>query len=354
MSGATMRPSRSGANPNLVDVARRAGVSRGTVSNVLNYPEKVLPGTLDRVQRAISDLGYVRNDAARSLAAGRSASLGFVLPNIENSLFVDMIYGAQERSTDTGLSVLVGNSADSEIQQDAYLNLFDEARVAGVLLAPMEDASAGIQRMRSHGRQIVLLNFNPHDHDCCVVLADNEMVGYLAARHLIETGRRRLAYVAGKDNLQPVHARRLGVRRAVAEAGNGVTLEEVETPSIYFDDGLSYGDRFLATAVEDRPDGVVAVTDVIANGFMQRVMEQGFGVPSDVAVVGCENNRSAVRGPLALTGVETQGREMGIAATALLLDEISTPADEHEHRVLTYPARLIARESTLGRAYASS
>lgn len=350
MSGAKTRPSRSGANPNLVDVARLAGVSRGTVSNVLNYPEKVQPATLHRVQQAITELGYVRNGAARSLAAGRSASLGFVLPNIENSLFVDMIYGAQDRSTDTGLSVLVGNSADSSVQQDAYLDLFDEARVAGMLLAPMEDSSASIKRMRSHGRQIVLLNFNPHDHDCCVVLADNEMVGYLAAQHLIELGCRRIAYVAGRDNWQPVRARRLGVRRAVADAGAAVALEEVETPSIYFEDGVGYGDRFLSSGVDSRPDGIVAVTDVIANGFLERVMAGGVAVPDDVAVVGCEDNRSAVRGPVSLTAVQSQGREMGAAATSMLLEEISTPTDQHEHRVLTFPARLHPRESTVGRA----
>lgn len=260
-----------------------------------------------------------------------------------------MIYGAQERSIDTGLSVFVGNSADSSAQQDAYLNLFDEARVAGVLLAPMEDSSAGIQRMREHGRQIVLLNFNPHDHDCCVVLADNEMVGYLAAKHLIDLGRRRIAYVAGRDNLQPVHARRLGVRRAVAEAGPGVVLDEVETPSIYFDDGLGYGETFLGSNPADRPDGIVAVTDVIANGFLEHVMARGISVPDDVAIVGCENNRSAVRGPIALTAVESEGREMGIAATSMLLEEISTPVDEHEHRVVTFPATLRPRESTVGR-----
>lgn len=345
----TPRPSRSGSNPNLEDVARLAGVSRGTVSNALNYPEKVVPATLERVRRAISELGYVRNDAARSLAAGRSASLGFVLANIENSLFVDMIHGAQAASADTRMSILVGNSADSIVQQDAYLDLFDEARVAGVLLAPMEDSAGGIQRMRAHGRQIVLLNYNPHDHDCCAVLADNEMVGYLAARHLIDLGRRSLAFVAGKDNWQPVHARRLGVRRAVAEAGGTVSLEEVATESIFFDDGVGYAETFLALDPSRRPDGIVAVTDVIANGFIDRVMASGILVPDAVAVVGCENNRSATRAPILLTAVDTPGREMGVAAAALLFEEISTPADEHEHRVLTFAPSLVVRESTIGR-----
>ncbi len=349
MSGTTPRPSRSGSNPNLVDVAKLAGVSRGTVSNVLNYPEKVVPATLERVRQAIAELGYVRNDAARSLAAGRSASVGFVLANIENSLFVDMIYGAQEASADTTMNVLVGNSADNFAQQDAYLDLFDEARVAGVLLAPMEDSSAGIARMRAHGRQIVLLNFNPHDHDCCVVLVDNEMVGYLATKHLIDLGRTRIAYVAGRDSWQPVHARRLGVRRAVEETRGAVQLEEIETQSIYYDDGVAYGTRFLEEDPATRPDGIVAVTDVIANGFLGVVLGHGLSVPHDVAVVGCENNRSALAPIIPLTAVESPGRQMGLAATGLLFEEISTPAEEHEHQVLTFEPTLVVRESTAGR-----
>jgi LacI family transcriptional regulator len=341
------RASRSGPNPNLVDVATLAGVSRGTVSNVLNYPEKVVPATRQRVQQAIADLGYVRNDAARSLAAGQSASLGFVLANIENSLFVDMIYGAQLGARAAKKSILVGNSADDLEQKDAYLDLFDEARVGGVLLAPMEDSSEGISRMRAHGRQIVLLNYDPIGHDCCAVLSDNELVGYLAARHLIDIGRTRIAYVAGRDDWQPVHARRLGVRRAVAESA-GVTLTEVETQQIDFDDGVQYGKNFLTQQASARPDGVVAVSDAIANGFLDEVMRRaGIRVPDEVAVVGCENNRSAPGQTVPLTVLEPAGREMGLAATELLLEEIGAEPGTHQHRVLTFQPRLIVRDSTV-------
>ena len=341
------RSSRSGSNPSLVDVANQAGVSRGTVSNVLNYPEKVVPATLEKVRRAIADLGYVRNDAARSLAAGQSASLGFVLANIENSLFVDMIYGAQQAARTAKKSILLGNSSDDLAQQNSYLDLFDEARVGGVLLAPMEDSSEGIRRMRAHGRQIVLLNFDPVDHDCCAVLSDNELVGYLAARHLIETGRNRIAYVAGRDEWQPVHARRLGVRRAIAESA-GVSLIEVETEQIGFSDGAQYGNAFLDLPVTQRPDGVVAVSDAIANGFLDEVMRKlGVVVPDEVAVVGCENNRSAPGQSIPLTVVEPAGREMGFAAVTLLLDEMAAEPAAHVHRVLTFEPRLIIKDSTV-------
>jgi ABC-type sugar transport system substrate-binding protein len=182
------------------DVADAAGVALGTVSNVLNHPGKVSASTAQRVRDAIERLGFVRNDAARSLASGSNNSIGFVLADLDNSLFVDMARGAQEAARAAGYHVLLA-SADCEMaQQDQYLDLFDEARVTGVLLAPMEDSAEAIARMRSHRRQIVLLNFAPQPGSCCSVLVDNERVGYLAAKHLIEAGRRRLVFVAARDD----------------------------------------------------------------------------------------------------------------------------------------------------------
>ncbi|KQO97480.1 LacI family DNA-binding transcriptional regulator [Leifsonia sp. Leaf264] len=340
---------KAGPNPSVEDVARLAGVSRGTVSNVLNYPERVIPSKVERVRAAINELGYVRNDAARALAAGQSESIGFVVADIENSLFIDMIHGAQDRAKDAGRSMLLGNAECDLGQQNSYLDLFDETRVAGLLLAPMEDSSDGVKRMRSHGRQIVLLNYDPNDDKCCAVLVDNEMVGYLAAAHLIELGRTHLAYVAGHDSYQPVHARRVGMRRAVEEAGPAVTLTEVDTAGLLAADGAAYAEDYLALASADRPDGVVCVTDDIAHGFITGLLAgSSLRVPEDVAVIGCENNRSVVSGPIALTTVVPPGREMGVAASALLFEEIEN-GDDHVHRTEVFEPTLVGRESTIGR-----
>ncbi|CAM5695161.1 HTH-type transcriptional repressor PurR [Streptomyces californicus] len=128
----------------LQDVADAAGVSVGTVSNVLNHPAKVSPATAERVREAISRLGFVRNDAARELVSGSTKSIGMVLADIENSLFIDMAHGAQDAARAVGQNLLLANTACDMKLQDDYLDLFDESRVTGVLLAPMEDSTAGI------------------------------------------------------------------------------------------------------------------------------------------------------------------------------------------------------------------
>ncbi|MDX2630652.1 LacI family DNA-binding transcriptional regulator, partial [Streptomyces scabiei] len=114
------------------DVAKAAGVSLGTVSNVLNHPAKVSPVTAQRVREAIDRLGFVRNDAARSLASGSNDSVGMVLADIENSLFIDMAHGAQEAARTAGLNLLLANTACDMGLQNDYLDVFDEARVTGV------------------------------------------------------------------------------------------------------------------------------------------------------------------------------------------------------------------------------
>ncbi|MEU8324277.1 LacI family DNA-binding transcriptional regulator [Nonomuraea sp. NPDC048881] len=323
-------------------MAAAAGVSMGTVSNVLNHPDKVSEATARRVREAIDRLGFVRNDAARSLASGSNHSIGLVLADIENSLFVDIAHGAQEAARAAGLNLLLANAACDLSQQDQYLDLFDQARVTGVLLAPMEDSTAGIERMRSHGRQIVLLNYAPEPGTCCSVLVDNERVGYLAARHLIAGGRRRLGYVAARDVYQPVRDRRRGIRAAIDDLGAGVGLEEIDSGGLTVAEGRRVGRELAARPPSELPDALVVVTDELAHGIIQELHAgAGVRVPEDVAVVGCENNRSAAGFTLPLTAVELSGRQMGREAVRLLLDEVAS--EDHRHVTVTLQPELVVR-----------
>jgi LacI family transcriptional regulator len=150
-------------------VARVARVSLGTVSNVLNKPEIVAERTRLRVQAAIDELGFVRNSAARSLAAGSSRTIGLVLTDVGNSLFVDIARGAEKAAAENGHSLLLANSDVDLRKQEGYLDIFDEARVAGIILAPLDAGLEGVDRVRRHGRNIVLVNYAGGRTDCCSV-----------------------------------------------------------------------------------------------------------------------------------------------------------------------------------------
>ena len=140
------------------DVAQRAGVSVGTVSNVLNRPEEVSLDSVDRVNRAIEELGYVRNDAARKLRGGVSSTVGFVVLDGQNPFYTDVVRGAEDEGTRHNIAILYGNTDEDHAREKVYLDLFEEQQVRGVLIAPYGDITARLQRLRARGIAAVLVD----------------------------------------------------------------------------------------------------------------------------------------------------------------------------------------------------
>jgi LacI family transcriptional regulator len=334
--------------PTIEDVAARAGVSVGTASNVLNHPHKVAPATVAKVASVIAELGFSRNSIASALASGDTRTLALVVATLRNSLFVDIAQGAQRVARERGFALHLA-SADTDVdQQEHHLDLFDSARVSGLMLAPMQNSRPAIDRLRRHGRPIVVLNYDSGSSDVCTVLVDNEQAGYLAARHLIELGRTSIAFVAGMHEFQPVALRQRGVRRAVAQAGGAVRLSELSVKALDAEDGAVIGQQ-LVDLGRDRPDAVLAVTDLLAMVIISELIAARLNVPDDIAVMGCDHDSAAWGGAIPLTSVSMEGEEMGAEAVRLLLDEIEHGRDEHQHREVLLTPHLVVRESTAGR-----
>ena len=341
------RPSDSHAS-RISDVARHAGVSVGTVSNVLNHPQKVSAKTIALVRHSIEELGFVRDANARSLAAGGSRSIGMVVIDLGNSIFVDAARGAQSAARTAGLNLLLAGCEDDFDVQNENVDLFNEARVAGLLLAPMRDSTAQVRRFTQRGRPVVLLNYEPKTGAGCCVILDNEQVGYLAAKHLIDLGCDQVALVGSGDDLQPVQLRREGVRRAVAESRDTVRFEEIRTEDLTLASAERAADAIAKRGPGTRPNGIVAVTDILASGLISRLSGHGLDVPTDVAVMGCDHNSSAPDASMTVSTVSARGYEMGAAAMNLLLDELRSDPATHVHQRIVLEPELVVRESTRG------
>src|SRR3954452_24175130 len=188
----SMAPKRAAGGPpprpSIVDVARRAQVSTGTVSNVLNNPGVVSEDKRRRVLAAVEELGFSRNKLASALVHGRSRTIGLVTIDLSNSLFVDIARGAQRQAREQGLYLQLAFAEDDPDLVDAHMSTLNDERVAGMLLAPMADHREGIERSRRAGCPVVELNHDGSEPSCRV-LVDNERAGYLAARHLVDLGR---------------------------------------------------------------------------------------------------------------------------------------------------------------------
>ena len=330
------------------DVARAAGVSLGTVSNVINNPAKVASGTRERVEAAIVALGFVRNGVARSLRAGRSTTIGFVLVDLTNSFFLDMVRGAEAVVNEAGMNLLLANADMSGQKEQAYLDLFEEERVAGILLTPRPLADDDGPRPAAAHVPRVHLNDPVAGGEVCTVTTDNEHGGYLAARHLIDLGRRRLLF-AGANQLEPVRQRYAGALQAVRESNGAVTLEHLPTEWVRVEHGRRVADELLRRPPGERPDGVIAGADLVALGVVQSLSVDGrLRIPEDIAVIGYDNNRAAWDSIVPISTLDQAGEEMGRTAASLLLEEIAGRAD-HEHRAVRLQPFLVPRESSAGR-----
>ena len=335
------------SQPSMSDVARHAGVALGTVSNTLNSPEKVSETTRRRVLASIAELGFVRNDAARSLAAGTSTTVGLVVADIGNSFFVDIARGAESTLRQHGMNLLIANSDVDISKQVRNLEIFEQLRVAGVLLAPLD-----FGQVREGGRSLtrntplVLVNYASRNLAYSGVLVDERRGDYLAARHLIDNGRTRLAFIGGPLMLTAIAERYEGAQRAAAETG-GVSLELVETRGL----NIRHGRQIGRSLVEGGPrpfDGIVAGADLLAIGLIQVFDDSpGWSVPLDVAVTGYDNNHFASESAIPVTTISQPGEEMGRAAAELLMSEIAGSGDDGKQTVVLEP-HLVPRRSTLG------
>jgi LacI family transcriptional regulator len=329
------------------DVAAVAAVSVGTVSNVLNRPDKVAPATAERVLAAIASLGFVRNDAARQLRAGRSRSIGLVVLDIRNPFFTDIARGAEERAAEKGMTLLVGSSQEDPDREGAYLDLFLEQRVSGVLLSPVADTRDRLERLRSNGVPVVLVDRQSKDHTFSSVAVDDVVGGRLAVRHLVDVGRRRIAYVGGPPSIRQVADRLRGARQAVRRAP-GVELEVVQTDALTVLAGRAAGELIRERRPGDRPDAIFAANDLLAIGILQALMlPGGLRVPEDIALIGYDDIDFASASVVPLSSIRQPAGVIGRRAVELLLDESFAEDDGsfETDRVLFQP-ELIVREST--------
>lgn len=201
------------------DVAWIAGVSIGTVSNVLNRPELVSPAALLRVRTVISNTGYIRSESARHLRTGQSRELALLVLDVGNPFFTEVARGAEQVAMEHGLAVVLCHSARRGDQEHFYLAHFAQRQVLGVLLSPVSGAQSDISALRSHGVPVVMVDRGAELDEVCSVSVDDMLGGRLAVRHLLDAGHRRIAFVGGPLTLKQVHNRLEGARQAVAAAG---------------------------------------------------------------------------------------------------------------------------------------
>jgi LacI family transcriptional regulator len=337
---------------NIKDVATRAGVSVGTVSNVLNRPAVVRPATRAKVETAIGELGFVPNASARQLVVGQNHTIAYVVLDASNPFFTDVARGIEEVAEAADLSLFICNSDQSAAREDRFLERLTELRVAGVLVTALDYDNERLGQLRQLGVPVVLVDRAPDMADnWCAVGVDDIAGGELAVAHLIETGYDRLAFVGGPLSVPQVGDRLTGARKAVADAGmskNSLLHLETSTPTV--SEGRRAGERLLGLSKRGRPNGVFCANDLMAFGLVQFLLQHGIGVPDEIAVVGYDDIELAGAAGVPLTSVSQPRHALGRTGAELLLEEAGDT--EHEHRHVLFRPELVARASTVKRGAA--
>lgn len=327
------------------EVAKRAGVSLGTVSNVLNRPEIVAEETRRRVQLAIEEIGFVPNGSARQLRVGKSKHIGLVVLDVANPFFTEVARGVEDLANRAGYVVILCNSDDSSEKENHYLQVLEEQRTQGVLITPVQGDAGYLQRLRRRGIAVVLLDRPSRIKDLCSVSVDDVRGGELAAAHLVEQGHRCIAYVHGPLSIRQVADRRRGALKAIRTAGLDPdhALVDISTPTQTAREGEQSVERLLSAPI--KPTAVFCANDLLALGVMRALIKGGISIPRDMALVGYDDVEFASVLSTPLTSIRQPKYELGCTAAELLLDEADNPGS-HQHQHIVFQPELIVRESS--------
>ncbi|PSL04545.1 LacI family transcriptional regulator [Haloactinopolyspora alba] len=326
----------------LKHVADRAGVSIGTVSNVLNRPDHVAPDTMVRVRTAMDQLGYVPNELARQLKRGGGTTLGMVVLNLVNPFFAELAHACQVAAEAAGLTVILGSSDQESEREERYISLFERQRVEGMLLALQDVPTTRLQLLHQRGMPIVVLGRSGMESgDFCLTGLDGYRAGALAAQHLVESGHRRITFLGGPTN--QVSDRWSGLESYCDKLGE-VQVDRLNTLDQTILEGRRAGSEIAARPPSERPDAVFAANDQLAIGLQQSVLELGLRVPGDIAVMGCDDIAQAQTSSVPLTTIRQP--VSAIAAEAIRLVRAEREPG-HVHSTSLLAPELVVRHSTV-------
>ncbi|MEE1784524.1 LacI family DNA-binding transcriptional regulator [Streptomyces sp. SP17BM10] len=337
---------RQTGRPTLEEVAARAGVGRGTVSRVINGSSRVSERTKEAVGRAIAELGYVPDPAARALAGSRTDAVALVVPETEARVFaepyfLDIIRGvsAELGAVDKQLLLTLIRTEQERQRFERYLAA---QRVDGVLLVSVHRDDPLPDQVRALGLPTVLNGRRSPQEPVAYVDSDNVGAGRSAVEHLAGRGRRRIATITGPSDMDAAQGRLAGYRQGLAAAGLPAD-EGLVAAGDFTEEG---GRRAMRELLERRPeiDAVFAASDLMAVGALAVLRARGLDVPGDVALVGVDDSPVARHLDPPLTSVRQPIEEMGRTMAGLLLRQIAGQDAEPSRLVL--PTELVVRRSS--------
>lgn len=338
---ASARATAGQGRPTLQSIAERANVHVSTVSRALdpNPARPVSIETVMRIRAIAAELGFEPNPWARSLRTNRTGTIGLVIPRLVDNVLATVFESAEAAAISRGYqAITVSTGEDPDRLEQATQRLLDR-RVDGLVLAAAHTDEPLVERLAANHTPFVLLNRSTNaDH--VSFSADDELGAYLATRHLLARGHRRVAHAAGVRGTSTADRRRVGYVRAIESAHLTVDESLIIDSDLSIDSGVDVGNRLLTG--ERRPTAIFAANDYVAIGIMEVARDLGLRIPDDLALVGFNDTRLAEALLVPLSSVSIPLAEMGRHAVNGVIDLI----DDHPVTSKVFPVHLKIRASS--------
>jgi len=347
------------------DIARLAGVSKATVSRVLNHKPDVDPATRERILSIIEEQGFVPSITASGLAGGRNRLIGMLIPSLTWPLIPDLIRGIADAVEPTPYELVLYSIKDEDLERDrseVISRLLATQLTAGLLAVFPARASQQLTRLYQQGFPVVIID-DQLKQTTPWVGTDNAAGAYTAVRHLINLGHRRIAHIGGPHEYLASHDRYNGYRQALLE------VEVTPDPDLVLEGdfmpptGRTCAKKLFELPPEKRPTAIFAATDQMAYGVLSAAEEHGISIPQDIALVGFDDDAPSAHVRPPLTTIRQPIYEMGKCGMELLLSLLSTSQEQisgirqpltartgeatqpHQPTRIELPTSLVIRES---------
>jgi len=332
--------SRTKTTVTIRDVAEAAGVSVSTVSRVLNDKDDVAPGTYQKVQDVIDELGYTSSLAARGLRSHRMNVIGLIMPDVGDPFSIQVMKGVSRAIAELDYDLIVYTGGEFRRESSADR----ERRFVSLLGGGITDGAIVVTPAATSfptASPVVVVDPNVETHDCPAVIATNREGALAAVEYLISLGHRRIGFISGRSELQSAVRRLQGYKDGLARAGIPLDPDLIQTGDYTRQTGFTCAQRLLN--LSNPPTAIFASNDQSATGAIKAIYEAGLSVPDDVSVVGFDNVPEVAYTHPGLTTVDQSIDKMGYIATEILISLIE--GDSPESDLYKVPTRLIVRDS---------
>ena len=324
------------------DVAKEAGVSTTTVSHVINETRFVEEKTRAKVNEAIATLGYRVNIAARSLRAGRSQTIGLIIPDAANLFFAEYLRKIEDFGFKAGYNVIVCNTDNETDKEAAYIDALVSKQVDGVILISSGSDPETLNPLISHDVPFVIADREFSADVADVVSLDNEQAGFDVTNYLLNLGHRKIGCITGPNNFSPSIQRLNGFIRAHKEWGLPYDPELITSGKFTLSSGFSAFDWIWQNNI--KPSALFVFSDMMAIGAINNAITKGLDVPKDISVVGFDNIELAEAFAPSITTFNQPIEKMAETIVELLTDRIKHKSANR--RRIVFRGSLIIREST--------